>query len=67
TNMSIIDFINTYKLKKGIELIKKKDQSISKIAYQVGFNDPKYFSRLFKKFYGMNPSDLVSTNKHADN
>jgi signal transduction histidine kinase/ligand-binding sensor domain-containing protein/DNA-binding response OmpR family regulator len=62
TDLNISDFINTYKLKKAVDLIKTTNDPISDIAYKVGFNDPKYFSRIFKKFYGMSPSDF-SKNK----
>jgi signal transduction histidine kinase/ligand-binding sensor domain-containing protein/DNA-binding response OmpR family regulator len=61
TDLNITDFINSFKLKKAVELIRESNQSISEIAFQVGFNDPKYFSRLFKKFYGMSPSDFLSS------
>jgi len=62
TNLNITDFINSYKLKKSVELIKSTDQSISEIAFKTGFNDPKYFSRIFKKFYGTSPSDYIKKN-----
>jgi len=58
TDLNISDFINSYKLKKAIDLIKMNDRPISDIAFSVGFNDPKYFSRKFKKFYGMTPSEF---------
>ncbi len=44
-------------------MIKTTDQSISEIAFKTGFNDPKYFSRIFKKFYGLSPSEF--TKKHS--
>ncbi|MDX8337760.1 two-component regulator propeller domain-containing protein [Draconibacterium sp. IB214405] len=59
TDLNITDFINSYKLKKSVELIKSSDQSISEIAFKTGFNDPKYFSRIFKKFYGISPRDYL--------
>ncbi len=62
TDMSIIDFINSFKLKKSTELLHKEDKSIAEIAFEVGFNDPKYFSRVFKKYFGMSPSDYL---KHS--
>ncbi|WP_319479959.1 two-component regulator propeller domain-containing protein [uncultured Draconibacterium sp.] len=58
TDLNITDFINSYKLKKSVEMIKTTDQSISEIAFKTGFNDPKYFSRIFKKFYGSSPSEF---------
>jgi len=65
TDLNITDFINSYKLKKSVEMIKTTDQSISEIAFKTGFNDPKYFSRIFKKFYGSSPSEF--TKKHSIN
>lgn len=63
TDLNITDFINSYKLRKSVEMIKTTDQSISEIAFKTGFNDPKYFSRIFKKFYGLSPSEF--TKKHS--
>ncbi|MCW0483008.1 two-component regulator propeller domain-containing protein [Gaoshiqia sediminis] len=62
TDLNITDFINSFKLKKAVVLIRESKQPISDIAFQVGFNDPKYFSRIFKKFYGMSPSEFSSSN-----
>ncbi|MGD9928471.1 MAG: two-component regulator propeller domain-containing protein [Mangrovibacterium sp.] len=62
TDLNITDFINSFKLKKAVVLIRENKQPISDIAFQVGFNDPKYFSRIFKKFYGMSPSEFSSLN-----
>lgn len=58
TDLNITDFINSFKLKKAVSLIRENKLPIADIAFQVGFNDPKYFSRIFKKFYGMSPSEF---------
>ncbi|MBI9065248.1 MAG: response regulator [Marinilabiliaceae bacterium] len=50
-------FIQNYRLKKAAALLKQTTQSVSEIAYQTGFSDPKYFSRNFKKLFGVSPSD----------
>lgn len=59
TNLSANEFINTFRLKKAIDLIKEGELQISEIAYTVGFNDPKYFSRIFKKYYQKSPSAFL--------
>ena len=51
------DFIRKYRLKRGAELIKKKFGNISEVAYEVGFSQPAYFSKCFKKLFGMNPHE----------
>lgn len=59
SNLSANEFINTFRLKKSVDLIKEGNLQISEIAYYVGFNDPKYFSRIFKKYYQKSPSAFV--------
>ncbi len=54
------DFITIYRLKKSLPLLSSADMSINEVAYSVGFNDPKYFSRVFKKFYKKSPSEYFS-------
>jgi len=62
TDLNIIDFINSYKLKKSVAIMRKNNVSISEVAFASGFNDPKYFSRIFKKFYGVCPSEFAGVN-----
>jgi signal transduction histidine kinase/ligand-binding sensor domain-containing protein/CheY-like chemotaxis protein len=52
-------FIRSVRLQKARELIITTDLSISQIAYEVGFNDPSWFSRAFKDEFGKTPTDLV--------
>ena len=58
---SIAQFIRTYRLNVAKEMIcngTNDDMNISEIAYEVGFNDPKYFTRCFTKEFNATPSDL---------
>ena len=59
TNVSPNEYVNMFRLKKSIQLIKTQQHQISEVAFMVGFNDPKYFSRVFKKFYNCSPSAYV--------
>ena len=59
--LSIAQFIRTYRLNVAKEMIcngTNEDMNISEIAYEVGFNDPKYFTRCFTKEFNATPSDL---------
>ncbi len=51
-------FIRNYRLNMAKELLSSKsgNRYITEIAYKVGFNDPKYFTRCFSKEYGVAPS-----------
>ncbi|MBN2766809.1 MAG: response regulator [Paludibacteraceae bacterium] len=59
-------FIRIYRLNIARELIVKNRIShamnISEIAYEVGFNDPKYFTRCFTKHFGIQPSVFMGEN-----
>lgn len=48
-------FIRSYRLQKGLELLQKGELNISEVAYEVGFADPSYFSRVFQKEFGKSP------------
>jgi two-component system response regulator YesN len=52
-----VDFITEIRIKKAIELFANESLNIKEIAYQVGYRDANYFSRVFKKTIGMSPKD----------
>ncbi len=60
TNMSVNEFIKTRRFKKAAALILQKEMTINEISYAVGYEDRKYFSREFKKHFGVAPSDFTA-------
>lgn len=52
---SVRDYIITQRLKYSCDLLKQSDLPITDIAYDSGFNDSNYYSRQFKKHYGITP------------
>ncbi|MGL5937341.1 MAG: hybrid sensor histidine kinase/response regulator transcription factor [Phocaeicola sp.] len=67
TGQSAGQFMRNYRLNIARELIerntKTKGMNISEIAYEVGFNDPKYFTRCFSKQFGVTPSSLLEAER----
>lgn len=57
TGLSTTEFINHLRLQKARSLLKDSELHISEIAYDTGFRDPNYFTRLFVKFYGKTPTE----------
>ena len=55
SGQSINIFIRTIRLKIAAKLIHEGKLTFSEISYEVGFSDPNYFSKCFKKQYGMSP------------
>ncbi|UPK67432.1 two-component regulator propeller domain-containing protein [Chitinophaga filiformis] len=62
TGKTPIEFIRSIRLKRAAQLLEKSGLSVSEIAYSVGFNNPKHFSRFFKEEFQRLPSQYV-TNK----
>ncbi|MEG6612621.1 AraC family transcriptional regulator [Pseudoclostridium thermosuccinogenes] len=56
TGHTIANYINIIRIRKAKELIETTSLKYADIAYFVGINDPYYFSKLFKKYTGMTPS-----------
>ena len=54
-----LEFHRSLKLKRAALLLTKSQMNVSEIAFQVGFNDPKYFSKHFKNEFGVLPSRYV--------
>ncbi|OHX64414.1 hypothetical protein NH26_22760 [Flammeovirga pacifica] len=56
TGMPPVEFVRNIRLQKALDLLKTSDLNISEIAYEVGFNDPQYFRKSFKKQFGQTPT-----------
>ncbi len=55
------EFLTQMRLSRSAEMIAEGKFSITQIAYKVGFNDPHYFSRAFKKRYGKSPREYKNS------
>lgn len=50
------DYIRTLRLERAAELLRDDHLTIAQVAYQVGIDDPYYFSKTFKAHFGITPS-----------
>ena len=60
TGQSATEFVRNIRLKESRQILldPKNELSVSEVSYKVGFNDPLYFSRCFKKYFGIPPSEI---------
>jgi DNA-binding response OmpR family regulator len=56
TGMAPIEFIRDMRMKRAAQLIERGDYTISQVAFMVGMNDARYFSRCFRSKFGLSPS-----------
>lgn len=57
TDKSPSEFIRFIRLKRAATLLEKSQMFVNEVAFQVGFNDPKYFRKYFKEEFGLTPNE----------
>jgi AraC family transcriptional activator of pobA len=57
TGKTALELIHLYVISEAKNLLVEGEQSISEIAYKLGFENPPYFSRLFRKETGVSPKE----------
>ncbi|GEN34774.1 MULTISPECIES: response regulator transcription factor [Aneurinibacillus] len=58
TGENFIDYLISLRIKKAKQLLQETDLKILEVAEKVGFNDPRYFAKLFKRFEGVGPKQF---------
>ena len=58
TGKTPIEFIRLVRLKRAAQLLRESQMNVSEVAYEVGFNNPKYFRKYFKDEFGVLPSQF---------
>lgn len=57
TGMSMVNYLTELRIQKACNFLSMTDLSIKSVAYSVGYEDPLYFSRIFRKIMLVSPSD----------
>lgn len=65
TGKSPVELIQEFRMEKATYYLKSGQLSVSETSYKVGFSDPGYFSRSFKKHFGVSPADYMK--QHSKN
>ncbi len=59
TDMSPNQYIRTYRLNCAAAMLRSKKYMVTEVLYSVGFNNPSYFTKCFKKQFGVLPSEYL--------
>ncbi|KAA8482717.1 signal transduction histidine kinase [Arcticibacter tournemirensis] len=65
TDLSVADYIKSVRLQKAAMMLSQNKTGIAEVAFAVGFNDRKYFSKEFRKQYGLSPTEYINQNSPA--
>jgi len=65
TNRSFIQFLNEFRIQKSTEFLNEGIYTISEVMYKSGFRDPSYFSKQFKSFMHVTPSEYQHLNNKS--
>ena len=59
TGFNFIDWLSMLRVKKAKELLTNSNYTVKEVCFMVGYKDPNYFSRIFKKRIGITPSEYI--------
>ena len=57
TGENFIDYLTAIRIKIAKDLLEKNELSVKEICFSIGYNDPNYFSRMFKINVGVTPTE----------
>jgi two-component system response regulator YesN len=55
--LNYIDFLTECRIERAKALMSDSVMSLKEITFEIGYNDPNYFSRVFKRVYGISPTE----------
>ena len=66
TGLPVSEFIRNIRLEQAVRLLKEQKVNVTQVAYAVGFSTLAHFSTVFRKQFGVSPSDYIEQNMQSD-
>jgi two-component system response regulator YesN len=60
TGLNYIDWLTNLRIESAKQMLLTEKNTVKEVCYMVGYNDPNYFSRIFKKIEGVSPTEYIS-------
>ena len=54
---NVVDYINEYRVERAKELLRNTQENVYAVAEAVGFSEPRYFTKIFKRYVGKTPNE----------
>jgi AraC-like DNA-binding protein len=58
TGKTMTDYLNGLRLEKSTDYLAERDLNITEIALECGFDSVNYYSRLFRRYYHVSPTEF---------
>ena len=59
------DYVLRFRIREACRLLKNPTAEIADVAFLVGFNDPSYFGKIFRRYMDCSPSEFIESNQEA--
>lgn len=66
TGSNYIDWLTNLRIENAKKLLLAEKSTVKEVCYMVGYNDPNYFSRIFKKIEGVTPTEFINESLPVD-
>lgn len=63
TGINYSEYINKCRIDIAKELLSNGEMNVKEVCYKVGYNDPNYFSKVFKKYEGVSPVNFKTVSE----
>ncbi len=65
-DITFMDYVVRVRLLEACRLLENPNTSVTDVTYAVGFNDTSYFTRVFRRYFGLCPSSVIGHAAPAD-
>ncbi len=66
-SLTFQEFLLRYRILEACRELRHPNIAVANVAYSVGFNDPSYFARVFRRYFGLSPSEYCEKISQGDN
>ena len=65
-SLTFQEFLLRYRILEACKELRHPNIAVANVAYSVGFNDPSYFARVFRRYFGLSPSEYCEQIRQGD-